>query len=60
MKKGFKISDIVIGHNNNFFYLYNYVAINTIGLYGFSSVQSKIMPSFMSSRVGVWKIKNRK
>jgi hypothetical protein len=58
MKKGFKISDIVIGCNNNFFYLYNYIAINTIGLYGFSSVQSEFIPN--SSRVGVWKIKNIK
>jgi hypothetical protein len=58
MKKGFKISDIVIGCNNNFFYLFNYVGINTIGLYGFSESQDKIMISY--NRVGVWKIKNRK
>lgn len=58
MKKGFIISDIVLGNKNIFFYLYNYVAINTIGLYGFSTNQESTMNGY--SRVGVWKIKNRK
>lgn len=58
MKKGFIISDIVLGDKNTFFYLYNYVAINTIGLYGFSNSQELTMIGY--SRVGVWKIKNKK
>jgi hypothetical protein len=57
MRKGYSI-DGLVNESTNYFYLFNWINLNEISLYGLSDENKQFNENHWC--IGVWKIKNRK
>jgi len=56
MKKGYKIIHSVMGFNINFLIVSNYIPVNEIFIYGFSTIE-EVDSNKYDFDIGVWRIK---